>query len=184
MCKNFCTEIEFSNFALHMAQKKEGKKSSWYVLYTRPRWEKKAETELKAEGISTYLPLVKTLRQWSDRKKLVEVPLLPSYIFVNIKLNEYETVRRARGIVNFVYYRSKPAVVRDEEIEALQEFLGKTKHSSIEFVEGDEVRVRTGVLGGKQGTIKKIGKERVLLIIDELNMALQAEIDKSLLDKV
>ncbi len=168
-----------------MTEKKIIKKQKqWYALYTRPRWEKKANDELMRCGILTYLPLVKTLRQWSDRKKIVEAPLLPSYLFVNISLDEYEKVRRTTGIVNFVYYRNKPAVVRDEEIEGLQEFLGKTRHSSIEFVEGEEVQVRSGVLGGRKGEIKKVGKGRVVLWIEELGMILKAEIDKALLDKI
>lgn len=167
-----------------MASKKNTKNNkNWYALYTRPRWEKKANSELEAMGIEAYLPLVKTLRQWSDRKKMVELPLMPSYIFVNITIDQYEIVRRIRGIVNFVYYRQKPAVVRDVEIDAIKDFLRKTKHSSIKFVEGDEVQVCSGILAGKKGTITKIGKDRVFLLIGELNMTLQAEIDKSVLNK-
>lgn len=168
-----------------MALKKNKKSAkNWYALYTRPRWEKKANDEFEAMGIEAYLPLLKTLRQWSDRKKMVELPLMPSYIFVRITMDQYETVRRTRGIVNFVYYRQKPAIVRDVEIEALKEFLGKAKHSTIEFIEGDKVQISSGILAGKKGTITKIGKDRVLLLIDELNMALQAEIDKSALNKI
>ncbi len=155
----------------------------WYVIYTKARAEKKINFRLQAIGIETYLPLTKILRQWSDRKKWVEVPLFNSYIFVKISLKEYENVRRVDGVVNFIYHLRKPAVIRDEEIEAIEKFLANTEHKSIEFVPNEKVEIGEGLLMGKKGKILKIGKNKVILLIEDLDTVIKAELAKSMLIK-
>ena len=83
-------------------------KKHWYAVYVRSRNEKKVYELIKEKDIETYLPLVKTLRQWSDRKKMVEVPLFNSYVFVYVDLLEHFKVRQVPGIVNFVCFEGKP----------------------------------------------------------------------------
>ena len=98
----------------------------WYVIYTQPRNEKKVAERLENIGITAYCPLVTQIRQWSDRKKKVQVPLINSYVFVNVSEKEREQVFQVSGIVRFLFWLGKPAVVRDEEILALQESLKHT----------------------------------------------------------
>ncbi|MCK5537827.1 MAG: UpxY family transcription antiterminator [Bacteroidales bacterium] len=156
---------------------------NWYAIYTKPRAEKKTNERLLSFGVETYFPLTKVIRQWSDRKKMVELPLFSSYLFVKIGLREYETVRRVDGVVNFVYYLNKPAKIREKEIKAIEDFLGKTEHNSIEFMPLDEVRITSGILVGKNGIIQKIGKNKVILLIGELGTVIKAELSKSILEK-
>jgi len=95
----------------------------WYVVYTRPRWEKKVADLLFRKKIEYYCPLNKVYKQWSDRKKLVAEPLFTSYVFVRIDESEQLTVRLTDGVINFVYWLGKPAQVRNEELEAISDFL-------------------------------------------------------------
>ena len=83
----------------------EGK---WYAIYTRPRAEKLVNQRLLEEGVETFLPMQKTYRKWSDRKKLIEKPLLPSYLFVKTKVKNFHHVYRIQGIVKFVSFEGKP----------------------------------------------------------------------------
>ncbi|WP_448634547.1 UpxY family transcription antiterminator [Pedobacter panaciterrae] len=80
----------------------------WYVIYTRPRWEKKVDELLKLQGITSYCPVRKVKNKWADRIKEVELPLFNSYVFVYIDPREELKVRVTLGVMNFVYYMGKP----------------------------------------------------------------------------
>src|SRR6476619_2013170 len=97
--------------------------TKWYAVYTRPRWEKKVAEILSRKKIENYCPLNKLLRQWSDRKKIVFEPLFTSYVFVKAAEKEHSEIRKIDGIINFVYWINKPAIIRNEEIESIKEFL-------------------------------------------------------------
>ncbi len=100
----------------------------WYLLYTNPRAEKKTETELRFLGFEVYLPLHKTLHQWSNRKKMVEVPLFNSYLFVYTELERhYYPILNVPGVVKFVNFEKKPAIVDPREIELIRLMLGSRK---------------------------------------------------------
>ncbi|MCW1734234.1 UpxY family transcription antiterminator [Anaerorudis cellulosivorans] len=92
----------------------------WYALYTRSRFEKKAAERLTEQGIEAYVPLQRVMRQWSDRRKLVLEPAIRSYVFVRINHLHYYNVLNTPGIVRYVFFDGKPAVVRDEEIDTLK----------------------------------------------------------------
>src|ERR1700680_3793725 len=92
----------------------------WYAIYTRPRWEKKVTERLTRGKIETYCPLINVLKQWADRKKTILEPLFTSYVFVHISDTERILVKETDGIINFVHWLGKPAIVRDEEIEVIK----------------------------------------------------------------
>src|ERR1035437_1763244 len=152
--------------------KKNISEDKWYALYTRPRAEKLVFQRLVEEGIETFLPLQKTYRMWSDRKKLVEKPLLSSYIFVKtIKKNfprVYKTPQKKidnRGLL----------INSDAEIEVTSE----------KFAQGDNVEVINGSLIGLTGELIKIGsKNRVVVRIDRLDQNLILKIPLGFLKKV
>src|SRR5206468_12120920 len=98
-------------------------KESWYVVYTKPRWEKKVADLLTRKGIESYCPLNKVKKQWHDRKKIISEPLFTSYVFVHISVHSHNNVLQTSGIINFVYWLGKPAVVRDDEIDTIKSFL-------------------------------------------------------------
>ncbi len=101
---------------------------SWYVLYTAARAEKQVAARIEAEGVEkggveAYLPLHRRRKKWSDRIKVVEEPLFRSYVFVKCEEHILYNLRQIPGVANFIWYNKRPARVRDEEIEAIKEFL-------------------------------------------------------------
>ena len=88
----------------------------WYVIYTKPRWEKKVTELLSRKKIEHFCPLNKVQRQWNDRKKVVDEPLFTSCVFVHIDETEQMAVRLTDGVVNFLYWLGRPAEVRNDEI--------------------------------------------------------------------
>jgi transcriptional antiterminator RfaH len=145
---------------------------TWYVIYTKPRNEKKVADRLKLLGIEVYCPMITIIKQWSDRKKKVQMPLLNSYVFVNLNEKDRELVFQVSGVVRYLFWLGKPAIVREEEITALQEGLKETitsfEVSSIKI--GDMLPIPTGPFQGKEGVIKQINKNSLQLILKELGV--------------
>lgn len=154
------------------------KESNWYVVYTKPRSEAKVAERLAEEGVLVYLPFITETKQWSDRKKEVTKPLFTSYVFVKIDQKQYEIVRRTIGVVNFIYHLGKPAIVRQIEIDAIKQFLHKVETASIEFEPFDEVIVNYGPLKDKKGIIQKVDKNRLRIILLDLQTSIIADIEK------
>lgn len=154
----------------------------WFAVYTRPRWEKKVYKLLQEKGIESYCPLNKVHRKWSDRVKLVEEPLFKSYVFVKVNEEEKTSVRMTHGVVNFVYWLGKPAIIKEKEIETIKRFLNDyydVEVRSIDIQAGKKVLVQSGILMGKEGTVKKVMHKKVEVIIESIGFALTAYIDKS-----
>src|SRR5687768_12173055 len=97
----------------------------WLAVYTKPRWERKVTELLIKEGITTYCPLNHVVRQWSDRRKWVYEPLFTSYVFVQVNAIEIGRVKSINGVVNFVCWLGKPAIIKDQEIEIIKRFLNE-----------------------------------------------------------
>ncbi|MEQ7799377.1 UpxY family transcription antiterminator [Pedobacter sp. ASV1-7] len=148
----------------------------WLVVYTRPRWEKKVDKLLKSMDIKSYCPLKKSTNQWSDRKKIVEVPLFSGYVFVWINEREEYKVKQTLGVLNFIYYMAKPAVIRDSVIEKIEQFLTTETDceiiSSKELNAGDRIRIKSGIFYNQEGTVIKVNGRNVLMVFDHLNCAL------------
>jgi transcription antitermination factor NusG len=151
----------------------------WLVIYTKPRAEKKVNERLLEEGFETYLPLQKVIRQWSDRKKKVEVPLFNSYVFIKANEKDRFKILEVYGVVRFIFYLGKPAIVREFEIENIKEFLNKTKGSNITFKINERVEITEGPLRGKAGKIEQLGKNTIKLSIEQLGISLIAQVHKS-----
>jgi len=156
---------------------------AWHVIYTTPRAEKKVNERLSEAGIETYLPLVKTIRQWSDRKKKVEIPLFNSYLFLFLTEKERYPALQIPGVVRFLFYLGKPAIVKPREIEAIKRFLMETEGYRITVEKGDRVQISAGVMEGVFGEVIWVGKNKALLQIEQMGIILTAEVDKSMLKK-
>jgi transcription antitermination factor NusG len=154
----------------------------WFAVYTRPRWEKKVHKLLEEKGIDSYCPLNKVHRKWSDRIKVVDEPLFKSYVFVKVSEDEKTQVRMTEGVVNFIYWLGKPAIIKEKEIETIKKFLNDhhdVEVSPMEIKAGKKVRVESGIFMGKQGTVKKVLHKRVEVVIESIGFVLSANIDKS-----
>jgi transcription antitermination factor NusG len=160
----------------------------WYALYTRPRAEKLVFQRLVEEGIETFLPLQKTYRMWSDRKKLVEKPLLSSYIFVKTNNKCFPKVYKTNGVVKFVSFEGQPVSIPQNQIDNLRLLVDSDAEivvSSEKFDPGDNVEVISGSLIGLTGELIRIGsKNRVVVRIDRLDQNLILKIPKAFLRKV
>ena len=160
----------------------------WYAIYTRPRAEKLVYQRLVEEEIETFLPLQKTYRMWSDRKKLVEKPLLSSYIFVRTIKKNFPKVYQTNGVVKFVSFEGQPVSIPQNQIDNLRLLINSDAEievSSEKFAAGDNVEVVSGSLIGLTGELIKIGsKNRVIVRIDRLDQNLILKIPKAFLRKM
>lgn len=154
----------------------------WYAVYTKPRWEKKVHRLLEEKQFESYCPLNKVHRKWSDRIKIVHEPLFKSYVFVCISEADKTAVRMINGVVNFVYWLGKPAVIKEKEIEVIRRFLGEYENVEVRPVDirpSGKVVVQQGILMGKKGTIRQVLHNRVEIIIESIGFTLLANIEKS-----
>ena len=160
----------------------------WYAIYTRPRAEKQIHARLIEIGVETYLPLQKTYRQWSDRKKLIEKPLLSSYVFVKVIPVEFPNVYKTDGVVKFVSFEGKPVAIPQKQIDNLRLIIdsnAEVEVTSEKFEKGDEVEVIMGSMIGLTGELIKTGrKKRVIIRIDKLEQNIVLTIPVSFLRKI
>jgi len=154
---------------------------NWLVIYTRPRWEKKVDLLLQSQGIESFCPVRKVENQWADRKKIVELPLFCSYVFVNINSREEFKVRQTLGVLNFIYYMGKPAKVRESEIDKIRNAL--VYCPDLEVVDmrtisiGDRVSIQNGLFTNQQGKVIKVQGKSVLMVLDNLECALVSRVE-------
>lgn len=161
----------------------------WHALYVKSRAEKKLNSELKLKGIETYLPLVAVKKQWSDRVKLVEEPLLRGYLFVRVSNKEYIDVLQTNGAVSYVTFSGKAAEIPDQQIQSLKLFVDKAKekvHVTRDTVQkGQQVKVVAGVLAGMEGEITEIrGAKRIVLRFESLGCTFFADVSMELVERM
>ena len=168
--------------------KPTGPEGKWYALYTHPRAEKLVYKRLVEIGIETFLPLQKTFRKWSDRKKLVEKPLISSYIFVKTRSKFFPSIYKINGIVKFVSFEGHPVSIPPNQIDNLRLIINsdaEVEVSSDKFATGDAVEVMSGSLAGLTGELIKIGnRNRVVVRVDRLDQNIILKIPIAFLKKV
>jgi transcription antitermination factor NusG len=144
----------------------------WYAIHTRARHEKRVEARLLECGISTFLPVVRQVHRWSDRRKVVELPLFSCYVFVHVipSARIRLTVLRADGVVGFVGDRGQGTPIRDAEIECVRLLLSRNvPFAAYPFLKiGQRVRIRGGSLDGVEGAIVGDKGNRKLVVSVEL----------------
>jgi len=164
------------------------KKKTWFVVYTKPRWEKKVFGHFVERGIEAYCPLNRVKKKWSDRVRWVEEPLFKSYIFVKIAEEEQTEVRMVSGVVNFVYWLGKPAKVKEAEIEVIRKFLNEYEEVWAEPVqplkEDNRVMIRKGALMNKEAKVVKVINNKVRVLIESIGYSLVAVVDRTNLTKI
>ena len=157
-------------------------KKKWYAVYTKPRWEKKVHALLAERGLVSYCPLNKVRKRWSDRIKLTEEPLFKSYVFVQIGEEEQQQVRMVSGVLNFIYWNGKPAVVKESEIHTIRKFLNEFEDVEVVPVNlqaNQEVMVRRGLLMNRTGRIRRLMNNKVEVLIESLGYTMVANLEKS-----
>ena len=146
---------------------------SWYALYTRGRHEKRVDASLRDRGFEAYLPLVPRLRQWHDRKKLVEFPMFPSYVFARASLEELRTALSIPGVSTVLRFNGRPVAVPSDEIDNVRRFAaalaaagGVDAEAGPLIEKGTPVSVISGPFEGVRGVVvERRGVDRALIQI-------------------
>lgn len=147
---------------------------NWYALYTKPRNEKKVAQKLEAMGLQVFCPMVSTIVQWSDRKKKVQKPLINSYVFVKISDKSKLDVFQVSGVVRYVYWLGKPAIIKEEEIESLKKYLQEPILGVLvdSWEPKDKIVIREGVFKNTIGIVQENSKSQVVLLLETLGVKL------------
>ena len=161
---------------------------SWHAIYVRSRHEKSVHAELQQKGIEPSLPLISVTRQWSDRRKKVEVPLFRGYVFVKIDIkNEKLPVLTTSGVVKFVTFNNVTVPIPEDQMYWLQQMIASDLLLSQEqdFPVGTEIDVMFGPLKGLRGQVKQKNSEtRLVVWFDAIMQGVSVEIDPTWLTPV
>jgi transcription antitermination factor NusG len=162
---------------------------NWFALYVSSRQEKKIAEDFLRKGIESYCPLKKELRQWSDRKKWVNFPMLPGYLFVHISPLDRDKVLSQKGVVNFVRHNGKDALVKDREIDILRviEQEGYYVEEKNQVINNDDlVEILEGPFKGLKGIVENKLDENIVyvVLIESISQALKIKVPKKNLLKL
>ena len=153
----------------------------WHVVYTRSRAEKKVQQELSLKSVESFVPLQKKLRQWKDRKKWIEMPLMSGYCFVNISRKEYDMVLQTNNVVSYVRFEGKAAVIPERQMNALKLMLKQydfeVNVTNESFAPGKKVEVIDGPMIGLQGELVKAwGRNKFIIRFNQISSVISVEI--------
>ena len=153
-------------------------KKNWYVIITKPRSEQKVAIRLEDLGVEVYCPVRTEVRQWSDRKKKVKVPVLPSMLLVHLKNVDRDLVFSASGVVRYLFWLGKPAIVSSHEIEILKETLNSdyTQVSIEKMTVGNVIAVEGFGTIKEKGTIKYISGNQCWVVLHNLGFVIKLQI--------
>ncbi len=164
---------------------------SWYVFYTKSRQEKKVKDLLLKNGFEVFLPMQKVMKQWSDRKKKVEVPLFNSYIFVKDSHHKIPEILKTPGVAWNIRYNGRPAVLREEEFELIRRFISTglfLETAGLEpdsFKIGDKAKIIDGPLAGVTGILTGEDKnQRFNIVLEGIQQVIQVQVPAALLKKI
>ncbi|MFH6937398.1 UpxY family transcription antiterminator [Flavobacterium sp. FlaQc-30] len=149
---------------------------NWYVVYTKPKWEKKVAEKLTQIGIECYCPIITQVKQWSDRKKKVEVPLFNSYVFVQLKEGDRNSVFQIAGVVRYLFWLGKPAIVRDEEIKSIKDSLKATNIAEVSVSSiqvGDRIKLESGAFSNQSAIVQEVSNTHYILVLEALGCVLK-----------
>lgn len=160
----------------------------WLPVYTKSRAEKKAQQALLGKNIETYLPLQRQLKQWSDRKKWVDEPLIKSYLFVRIEPTQQTEVLMTNGISRFIYFSGEVAAMPDKQIEDLKLLLASPYELEITeegLLPGEKIEIKAGPLKGIIGEIIEYKSQKQLLLrLGDLQHSIVVNVAASLIERI
>jgi transcription antitermination factor NusG len=166
---------------------KDPKEHYWYAAYTKSRSEKKALERLTEAGFEAYLPIKRSRRQWSDRLKWVEEPLIRSYIFLHVNESEYYNAINTDGLVCYVTFEGKAAVIPDWQIDLLKKLMNEGADLEVSnegFEQGQKIIVVSGTLVGMQGEMVEYrGRKKVLVRLGTTGTNLLVTVGLDLIEK-
>lgn len=160
--------------------------AEWYAFYTAPRAEKKVAEKLEKHCFDYYLPLRKTLKQWSDRKKMVVEPVFKSYIFVKVKKDDIKKILPIDGILKVINFGNIPQKIPENQVVFLKLLLESPDeieiHSTLQ--KGDKVRVVQGPLSGAEGYLSSNDAKNFKINIDIVGHSIAISVNSAYLEKI
>ena len=151
---------------------------NWYVIYTKPRCEKKAEEQLLSLGINAYCPTRNEIRLWSDRKKSIQVPVLPSMVLVNIDEKDISRVFESSLVVRYMFWLGKRAAVRQSEIDTLKKYLNSDYNiinsKLLGFKVGDSFSLST--FNNEKGIVNKISNNNIWIYLKSIGYSVKLKL--------
>jgi len=152
----------------------------WFVLKTKPNSEKKVATQLQDMQMEAFCPVRTEIRQWSDRKKKVQVPLLPSMILLNCEEADRNRVFGIPLVTNYLFWLGKPAIVTNDEIEALRSFEKEEyRRCDLEAIRhGETVDLSSIGLKHQKGVVKYVSGDQCWVVLDNLGYIVKLQLEK------
>ncbi len=151
---------------------------SWHVLHTKPRSEKKVEEKLLSIGINAYCPTRSEIRLWSDRKKRIDVPVLPSMILVNINVKDINRVFECSSVIRYMFWLGKRAIVRQKEVDILKKYLNGNYNlidSSISNIKvGDNLKLPS--FNNEKGIVNRISKNNIWIYLKSIGYSVKLKL--------
>jgi transcription antitermination factor NusG len=163
--------------------------SNWYAVYTRSRHEKVVHNFLGEKGLSSFLPLRNVLSQWKDRRKCVQKPLFPGYLFVQVRQEELYLVTTTPGVAYILGGDTEPVPVPDEQLQAVRSLV-ESPYPVVPWPllrKGRRVRITAGPLSGIETyIIQRKGREkcRLVVTVDILGRSVAVEVDPRCVEPV
>ncbi len=159
---------------------------NWYVVYTLSKHEKQVEKLLSRACIESFLPLYTEIRQWSDRKKKVVLPLFPNYLFVHTNPKDFWKILSVNGVTKFVSDGVKPGTISNNVIRSIQGIVNSNaKVADLELKKGERVRAISGPFVGAEGNLIRYDRKNILVInIELLHRSVLLEIDRHQVERV
>ncbi|HYD80782.1 MAG TPA: UpxY family transcription antiterminator [Paucimonas sp.] len=153
----------------------------WLVLRTRSRHESVVESVLQQKQVISYLPKRKVVRSWQGRKRTVEMPLFPGYVFVRPRADQYEGMRYIRGSCGLVFADSKPATLPEKDLDAVKKLVASGAEFTVdpELAAGKRVKIVDGPFMGVEGELVLIKNQQLLVInVDVVGSSVRVEVDR------
>ena len=151
---------------------------NWYVIHTKPRGEKKAEEQLLSLGINAYCPTRNEIRFWSDRKKRIQVPVLPSMLLVNIDEKDINRVFESPLVVRYMFWLGKRAVVRQSEIDILKKYLDGSydliSSNSLSVNVGDDFKLPS--FNNEKGIVSRISNNNIWIYLKSIGYSVKLKL--------
>ena len=163
----------------------------WYACYTRSRHEKRVNALLAHKGIESYLPLAPRVQQWSDRRRTVQWPMFPGYVFGRFSARDLHTVISLPGVSTVVASSGKPVPIGDDELDNVRRFADALANGGLELelrsyiAEGQWVQVTEGPLEGIRGiVIERRNRKRVIVGLRAIGQGLEVDVDTRFLKPI
>jgi transcription antitermination factor NusG len=144
----------------------------WFVLCTKPNQEIKVVEQLNEMGITCYCPTTRVIKQYSDRKKKILKPLMPSYVLVFLEEHDRNEVFSVFGVVKYLFWLGKPSIIRESEVDLMKQYLNGiyTSVSLTNFTKGQVYKISEGVLAGRSGEVIEAQKNKIKIELESLGI--------------